>query len=70
MARHPVMPGPLQSGFVDFSFYNGMDQVSPGAPMGTNVMGLFSYFLPDLDPMFYQGLTQDYDMLPSGGPVN
>ncbi|GJD04284.1 hypothetical protein ColKHC_13109 [Colletotrichum higginsianum] len=58
------------SGFVDFSFYNGMDQVSPGAPMGTNVMGLFSYFLPDLDPMFYQGLTQDYDMLPNGGPVN
>ncbi|TQN67764.1 putative transcriptional regulatory protein [Colletotrichum shisoi] len=70
MARHPVMPGPLQSGFVDFSFYNGMDHASPGASMGTNVMGLFSYFLPDLDPMFYQGLTQDYDMLPSGGPVN
>ncbi|KAJ0136675.1 hypothetical protein CTA2_2137 [Colletotrichum tanaceti] len=66
MARHPAMPGnPLQSEFVDFSFYNGVDQVSPGALMGTDVMRLFSYFLPDLDPMFYQGLTQDYDMLPS-----
>ncbi|KEY71272.1 hypothetical protein S7711_02377, partial [Stachybotrys chartarum IBT 7711] len=72
MARHPVTSGTLQSGFADFSFNsnNGLGQVSPSAPMGTDVMGLFSYFLPDLDPMFYQGLTQDYDMLPNGGPVS
>ncbi|KAH0439637.1 fungal specific transcription factor domain-containing protein [Colletotrichum camelliae] len=59
----------MPSSFADFSFDNGLDQVSPGALMGTDVMGIFSYFLPDLDPMFYQGLSAEYDFS-QGGPVN
>lgn len=44
--------------------------MSPNTIMGTDVMGIFSYFLPELEPMFYQGLTQDYDLLQNGGSVN
>ncbi|KAJ0332551.1 hypothetical protein COL922a_011320 [Colletotrichum nupharicola] len=57
----------MPSSFADFSFDNGLDQVSPGALMGTDVMGIFSYFLPDLDPMFYQGLSAD-NATPGKGP--
>ncbi|OLN87214.1 putative transcriptional regulatory protein C530.05-like protein 5 [Colletotrichum chlorophyti] len=42
----------------------------PGALMGTDVMGIFNYFLPDLDPMFYQGPAQDYDILRGGGSID
>ncbi|OHW89626.1 fungal specific transcription factor domain-containing protein [Colletotrichum incanum] len=67
MARQNSMSDPMPTGFADFSFDNGLYQVSPSALMGTDVMGIFSYFLPDLDPMFYQGLTSQYNMLPNGG---
>ncbi|GJC89804.1 putative transcriptional regulatory protein C530.05 [Colletotrichum liriopes] len=67
MARQPPMPGSMPTEFVDFSFDNGLYQVSPSAHMGTDVMGIFSYFLPDLDPMFYQGPTSQYNILPNEG---
>ncbi|GJC84233.1 hypothetical protein ColLi_07071 [Colletotrichum liriopes] len=48
----------------------GLSTVSPGILTGTDVMGIFNYFIPDLDPMFYQGLAQDYDMTQNGGLVD
>ncbi|EXF79248.1 C6 zinc finger protein [Colletotrichum fioriniae PJ7] len=72
MPREAMMSGPMQQpGYTDFAFDSGMGQVSPSALMGTDVMGIFNYFLPDLDPMFYQGMTQEYDLLPQqhGGTV-
>ncbi|OHF00681.1 hypothetical protein CORC01_03998 [Colletotrichum orchidophilum] len=70
MARDAMMSGPMQQpGYTDFSFDHGMSQMSPNALMGTDVMGIFNYFLPDLDPMFYQGLTQEYDLIPNQGAV-
>lgn len=35
------------------------------------MMGIFNYFLPDLDSMFHQGMAQEYDLLPQqhGGTV-
>lgn len=59
----------MPTSFAEFSLDGGADQLSPGALMGTDVMGIFSYFLPDLDPMFYQGLTQEYDFL-QDAPAN
>ncbi|KAF6817819.1 hypothetical protein CSOJ01_02256 [Colletotrichum sojae] len=53
----------MPTSFAEFSLDNGLDQLTPGALMGTDVMGIFSYFLPDLDPMFYQGLNEEYDFL-------
>nr|XP_036589786.1 uncharacterized protein CTRU02_00540 [Colletotrichum truncatum]KAF6801791.1 hypothetical protein CTRU02_00540 [Colletotrichum truncatum] len=50
----------MPSSFADFSFDAGSDPISPGTLMGTDVMGIFSYFLPDLDPMFYQRVSEDY----------
>ncbi|KAK1486735.1 hypothetical protein CCUS01_15065 [Colletotrichum cuscutae] len=72
LPREAMMSGPMQQpGYTDFAFDSGMGQVSPSALMGTDVMGIFNYFLPDLDPMFYQGMTQEYDLLPQqhGGTV-
>ncbi|WYZ36217.1 hypothetical protein EsH8_XI_000100 [Colletotrichum jinshuiense] len=66
------MFGPVQQpGYTDFAFDSGMGQVSPSALMGTDVMGIFNYFLTDLDLMLYQGMTQEYDLLPQqhGGTV-
>ncbi|KAF9878803.1 hypothetical protein CkaCkLH20_03703 [Colletotrichum karsti] len=57
---------PNMSSFADYSFDNGLDQVSPSALMGTDVMGIFSYFLPELDPLFLQGLQEDYDFSHAG----
>ncbi|KAK1675587.1 hypothetical protein BDP55DRAFT_664569 [Colletotrichum godetiae] len=67
----PISGSMQQPGYTDFAFDSGMGQVSPSALMGTDVMGIFNYFLPDLDPMFYQGMTQEYDLLPQqhGGTV-
>ncbi|GKT64893.1 C6 zinc finger protein [Colletotrichum tofieldiae] len=48
----------------------GFSTVSPGILTGTDVMGIFNYFIPDLDPMFYQGKAQDYDMTQNGGLVD
>ncbi|KAF6831218.1 hypothetical protein CPLU01_06916 [Colletotrichum plurivorum] len=53
----------MPTSFAEFSLDNGLDQLTPGTLMGTDVMGIFSYFLPDLDPMFYQGLNEEYDFL-------
>lgn len=41
------------------------------ASMGTNVMDLFSNFLPNLDPMFYSGMPGTLDFDPTfGGDEN
>ncbi|TDZ28737.1 putative transcriptional regulatory protein [Colletotrichum spinosum] len=53
----PTVP----SSFAEFALDSAWDQFSPGMVMGTDVMGLFNYFLPDLDPMFYPGPMGEYD---------
>lgn len=60
----------MPTSFAEFSLDNSLDQLTPGALMGTDVMGIFSYFLPDLDPMFYQGLTEEYDFLQDAPATN
>ncbi|RNJ52781.1 hypothetical protein D7B24_002890 [Verticillium nonalfalfae] len=46
----------------DFSMaFNGFPDYTPSnATMGTDVMGIFNYYLPELDPMFSQGLDEEY----------
>ncbi|KAK1974243.1 fungal-specific transcription factor domain-containing protein [Colletotrichum cereale] len=68
-ASQPVSSSPLHLEFGDFPFNTRFDQVSTGAPIGTDVMGIFSYFLPDLDPMFYQGTPGQNELLFNGGSV-
>ncbi|KAG7119658.1 hypothetical protein HYQ46_010929 [Verticillium longisporum] len=45
----------------DFSMaFNGFPDYTPSnATTGTDVMGIFNYYLPELDPMFSQGLDED-----------
>ncbi|CRK43088.1 hypothetical protein BN1708_008947 [Verticillium longisporum] len=46
----------------DFSMaFNGFPDYTPSnATTGTDVMGIFNYYLPELDPMFSQGLDEEY----------
>ncbi|KAM0328213.1 hypothetical protein ACHAQA_005622 [Verticillium albo-atrum] len=44
-----------------FSGFPVGDYVPSNQMMGTDVMGIFNYFLPDMDPMFYQGINEEYD---------
>ncbi|KAM0275883.1 hypothetical protein ACHAQH_007313 [Verticillium albo-atrum] len=47
----------------DFNMtFNGFPDYMPSnAMLGTDVMGIFNYYLPEMDPMFYQGLNEEYD---------
>jgi hypothetical protein len=44
---------------------DGLEHTAPEAPLGTNIMDLFSNFLPTLDPIFYQGVTGSLDFDPT-----
>ncbi|KAG7126273.1 ABC-transporter-regulating transcription factor like protein [Verticillium longisporum] len=59
----------------DFSMaFNGFPDYTPSnATMGTDVMGIFNYYLPEMDPMFSQGLDEEYAFsqeLSTGIPMN
>ncbi|GKT92068.1 C6 zinc finger protein [Colletotrichum tofieldiae] len=68
--KDSMMSNSVSSEFDQFRFESDFVQVSPGILTGTDVMGIFNYFIPDLDPMFYQGKAQDYDMTQNGGLVD
>jgi hypothetical protein len=54
--RDPVLPNSISPGFRDEFSY-----VYSGDLPGTDVMGLFSYFLPEMDSFLYQSLGDELD---------
>lgn len=51
----------VQAEALSFPTIENSNILNDGLLMGTDIMDLFNYFIPSIDPVFYQGPTNEND---------